>query len=222
MTRQVKRVAAESEKATQIYQVQILLSGSEPPIWRRLQVPATASLGWFHAVLQVAMGWTNSHLHQFICGEHTYADPRPELGGYGGGPPVRNENKFTLKDVLKEVHDDLVYEYDFGDSWEHIVTLEKILPADAPTPVTPLCLAGSRACPPENCGGIWGYVELLKALKNRKHPEHRSMKEWLGRTFDSECFELTTTNTWLRKLKWPRVTESQLRRILMARDGYHE
>lgn len=180
MIMQVKPVSNGSEKTAHIYQVQILLSGSQQPIWRRLQVPATANLGWFHAVLQVAVGWTNSHLHQFICGEHTYADPRAELDEYEGDPPVLDEGKFALKDVLKDVHEGLVYEYDFGDSWEHIVTLEKILPAGASTSVAVQCLAGSRACPPEDCGGIGGYMELLKALRNKKHPEHKSMKEWLG------------------------------------------
>jgi hypothetical protein len=219
---QAKSVSVRREKATPIYQMQILLNGTQPSIWRRLQVPADASLGWFHAVLQVAMGWTNSHLHQFICGEHMYADPKAQLDRYEGDPPVLNENKFTLAELLKDIHHGLIYEYDFGDSWEHTVTVEKILPADASTSAIAVCLAGSRACPPEDCGGIGGYMELLKALKNKKHPEHRSMKEWLGRPFDPEFFAIATTNDWLRKLKWPRVTESQLRRVLMARDGYHE
>ena len=170
----------------------------------------------------MAIGWTNSHLHQFICGERMYADPRAGFDEYEGDPPVRDEKKFTVAELLTDVHQGLVYEYDFGDSWEHLVTVEKILPADASTVASAFCLAGSRACPPEDCGGIGGYMELLKALKNKKHPEHRSMKEWLGRPFDPEFFDLATTNDWLRKLKWPRVTESQLRRVLMARDGYHE
>lgn len=221
MIMQVRPVSNGSEKTAQVYQVQILLSGSHPPICRRLQVPATANLGWFHAVLQVAMGWTNSHQHQFICGERMYSDPRAALDQYEGDPPVLNENKFMLKDALKDVHEGLVYEYDFGDSWEHVVTLEQILPADASTPASPVCVAGSGACPPEDCGGIGGYMELLNALKNKKHPEHMSMKNWLGRPFDPEFFDVATTNTWLRKLKWPRVPESQLRSLLMAREGYH-
>ena len=127
-----------------------------------------------------------------------------------------------MTELLTDIREGLVYEYDFGDSWEHIVTVEKILPVEASTSATAVCLAGSRACPPEDCGGIWGYEELLKALKNKKHPEHRSMKEWLGRPFDPEFFDVAKINNWLRKLKWPRVTESQLRKVLMARDGYHE
>jgi len=220
MIMQVKPVSERGERAASTYQLQVLLNGTQPPIWRRLQVPGNANLSWFHAVLQVAMGWTNSHLHQFICREHMYADPRAESEQFEGDPPVLDESKFTMTELLHDVHEGLVYEYDFGDSWEHIVTVEKILPADASTSATAVCLAGSRACPPEDCGGIGGYLELLRALKNRKHPEHKSMKEWLGRPFDPETFDVAKANLWLRHLKWPRVTEGQLRKILMTRDGY--
>jgi pRiA4b ORF-3-like protein len=206
---------------TQAYQIQVFLGATQPLIWRRLQVQGNANLGWLHAVLQVAMGWTNSHLHQFICGEHVYADPSPQLEQYGGDPPVLDERKATLSEVAPGIRDVLVYEYDFGDSWEHMVIVEKILNAPPSLATTALCLAGARACPPEDCGGAGGYEELLKALKIRKHPEHKSMKEWLGRPFNAEVFDLAKTNTWLRKLKWPRVTEGQLRKVLMARDGYH-
>ncbi len=222
MITQIKPASKRTRKAAATYQLQVLLTGSEPPIWRRLQVPVTANLSWFHAVLQVAMGWTNSHLHQFICGEHIYSDPTGELEQCAGDPPVLDENKFTLAELLNDVHEGLVYNYDFGDSWEHIVTVEKIVPAEASMPAIAVCLAGSRACPPEDCGGIGGYMELLKSLKNKKHPEHRRIKEWLGRPFDPEFFDEARTNHWLRKLKWPRVTESQLRQILITRDGYHE
>jgi hypothetical protein len=214
--------AASAGRANASYQLEVVLNGSQPCIWRRLQVPSSASLGWLHAVLQVAMGWTNSHLHQFICGEHMYADPSAQLDQYEGDPPVLDETKATLADVVGHINQGLVYEYDFGDSWEHIVTVEKILPGDASTKTAAVCVAGERACPPEDCGGLGGYAELLRALKNRKHPEHKSMKEWLGRPFDPELFEVAKTNTWLRKLKWPRVTEGQLRKVLMARDAYHE
>ena len=222
MILQVKPVSGRGKNATSSYQLQVLLNGTQPPIWRRLQVPGNANLCWLHAVLQVTMGWTNSHLHQFISEEHIYADPSAELDQFEGDPPVLDESRFTVIELLTDIHEGLVYDYDFGDSWEHIVTVEKILPGDASTSETAVCLAGSRACPPEDCGGIGGYMELLKALKNKKHPEHRSMKEWLGRPFDPEFFDIATTNDWLRKLKWPRVTESQLRKVLMARDGYHE
>jgi hypothetical protein len=205
-----------------IYQFQIVLLATEPPIWRRLQVPGDANLGWLHAVIQVAMGWTNSHLHQFRIGGEYYSDPRHHFAEFEGDPEILDERRFTFQQLAQTPHDSLTYEYDFGDSWQHLITVEKILPPNSGTRRTAVCLDGARTCPPEDCGGGWGYAELLKALANRKHPEHKTMKEWLGRPFDAEAFEVAKINTWLGKLKWPRVTEAQLRKVLMARDGCHE
>jgi len=202
------------------YHLKIVLMDSNPPIWRRLQVPANANLGWLHAVLQLAMGWTNSHLHQFNVGGRCYSDPRQLSAEYQDEPEVLDESKSTLRQVVPDEGAQFGYEYDFGDSWTHAISVEKILPPDPPLATFALCLAGARACPPEDCGGVWGYADLLKILKNRKHPEHKSMKEWIGGSFDAECFEITQTNRWLRKLKWPRVTEAQLRNVLLARHGY--
>ena len=114
------------------------------------------------------------------------------------------------------------YEYDFGDSWIHEITVERISPPDAAAGTRALCLGGARACPPEDCGGVWGYANLLKALKNRKHPEHKAVKEWIGSSWDAEAFDSAKVNHWLRKLKWRRVKEAQLRKVLMGRDGYNE
>jgi hypothetical protein len=116
----------------------------------------------------------------------------------------------------------LGYEYDFGDSWNHQITVEKILTPDPAAATVALCLDGARACPPEDCGGPWGYDNLLKILRNPKHEEHESMKEWLGHPLDPEAFDAEKVNTCLRKLKWPRTTEGQLRKVLMARDNYAE
>lgn len=205
-----------------IYNLKVVLLGSKPPIWRRLQVPGDASLGWLHAVLQVAVGWTNSHLHQFKLGETCYSDTRHYSAEFEGDTEILEEHKFTLRQIAPREQDALGYEYDFGDSWEHEITVDKILPHDAAASTTAVCLDGARACPPEDCGGVWGYANFLKILKNHKHPEHESMKEWLGRPFDAEAFDVVKTNLWLQKLKWPRVTEAQLRKILMGRDDYHE
>ena len=205
-----------------IYQLKIILIGTKPPVWRRLQVPGNANLGWLHAVLQVAVGWTNSHLHQFKVGGAFYSDPRHHFAEYEGDPEILDESKFTLQELAPRAKDSFGYEYDFGDSWEHEITVEKILTPDAKAATAALCLDGARACPPEDCGGIWGYANLLKILKDRKPPEHKDMKEWVGGSFNSEAFDVAKTNLWLRKLKWPRVTEAQLRQVLMARDGYHE
>ncbi len=211
--------AAVLQRRSTIYEVKVFLVGTQPCIWRRLRVPGNTNLNWLHSVIQVAMGWTNSHLHQFICGEHAYADLTMEWEQYGGDPPLRDENHITLAEVAPRRSNAISYEYDFGDSWEHLVLVENVLPAGPEPFKTAHCLAGERACPPEDCGGIAGYEEFLKALKRRSHPEHKRMKEWIGGSFDAEAFDLEKTNLWLRKLNWPRVTEAQLRKVLMARDG---
>lgn len=205
-----------------IYQLKVVLLGSKPPVWRRVQVPGDARLDWLHAVLQVSIGWTNSHLHQFKVGGDCYSDTRHHFSEFEGDPQILEERKFTLRQIAPREQDAFAYEYDFGDSWEHEITVDKILPPDAAAFTTAHCLDGARACPPEDCGGIWGYDNLLKILKNRKHPEHKSKKEWLGRAFDAEAFDVGKTNLWLRKLKWPRATEAQLRKVLMGRDDYKE
>ncbi len=205
-----------------ICQLKVVLLDSEPPVWRRIQVPGDASLDWLHAVLQVAIGWTNSHLHQFRVGEDCYSDTRHHFAEFEDDPEILEERKFTLRQIAPREQDAFGYEYDFGDSWEHQITVEKILPPDAAASTTALCLDGARACPPEDCGGVWGYDNLLKILKNRKHPEYKTMKAWLGLAFDAEAFDVRKTNLWLRKLKWPRVTEAQLRKVLMGRDDYRE
>lgn len=205
-----------------IYQLKVVLLGSEPPVWRRIQVPGDARLDWLHAALQVAIGWTNSHLHALQVGEDRYSDTRHHFAEYEGDPEILEEREFTLRQIAPCEQDAFGYEYDFGDSWDHEITVEKILPSDAAAATTALCLDGARACPPEDCGGVWGYDNLLKILKNRKHPEHKSMKEWVGRAFDAAAFDVGKINLWLRKLKWPHVTEAQLRKVLMGRDDYHE
>ena len=205
-----------------LYSLKVVLNETKPVIWRRLQVPANATLGWLHAVLQVAMGWTNSHLHQFRVGELLYSDLRHNSPEFEGDPEILDENKTTLQQVAPQQKDVLGYEYDFGDSWNHQLTVEKILTPDPAAATVALCLGGARACPPEDCGGPWGYENLLKILRNPKHEEHESMKEWLGRPLEPEAFDVEKANTCLRKLKWPRTTDGQLRKVLMARDDYDE
>jgi len=219
MIANLEPVAAKSAAPT--YQLRIVLLGAEPSIWRTLEVPGQASLGWLHAVLQTAMGWTNSHLHHFLTADGRYSDPRLNEDTGFGGQPDRDEGKATLLQIAPKAGAHFGYEYDFGDSWGHEITVLKILPASGGTAAR--CLDGAGACPPEDCGGIYGYVEMLKALKNPKHPEHKSMKEWLGgRAIDPKSFDLAKINFWLGKLKWPRVTEIQLRKVLMGRDNYTE
>lgn len=204
------------------YHLKVTLVGTKPAIWRRLQVPGNANFGWLHAVLQVAMGWTNSHLHHFMTSDARYSDPRNNEDMGFGETADQDESKATLAQVVPLQGTEFLYEYDFGDSWEHLIIVEKILPSDPASAGKALCLSGARACPPEDCGGVWGYGDLLKIIKNPNHEDHSSMFEWLGGEFDPKALDLESVNSHLRKLQWPRVTESQLREVLMARDGYHE
>ena len=201
-----------------MYQLKITLSGTQPLIWRRLLVRGDMSLGLLHCVLQVAMGWTNSHLHQFIIGEERFTDPRLGADAFGEGEADRNENIATLMEIVPQAQACFGYEYDFGDSWEHLLEVEEIHPPGPAPKYLAQCLDGKRACPQDDCGGIWGYAEFLKAIKNPKHPEHKNMREWIGGHFDPEEFRLEHINRCLRLLKWPRTTVNQLAGVLMTRD----
>lgn len=174
-----------------IYQLKVTLQGSKPPIWRRLLVPSSITLSKLHDVLQIAMGWTDSHLHQFIAAGHFYGQPDPEFD-----VEVIDERTIRLDQLLKKPKDSITYEYDFGDSWEHKIALEKVLPFD-PETTLPTCIEGTRACPPEDVGGIGGYAEFLQAIGDSSHPEHEQYVEWLGEAFDPEYFDVNTINELL-------------------------
>ncbi|MES2572601.1 MAG: plasmid pRiA4b ORF-3 family protein [Verrucomicrobiota bacterium] len=200
-------------------QLHIELQGVKPAIWRRLLVPADANLGWLHAVIQTAMGWTNSHLHQYYAGDKLISDPTFALKVFEDDPPVLDEGKVRIDEVLNAPGQKLMYEYDFGDSWGHVITLEAVSQPGLAIEKKAVCIDGAQAAPPEDCGGVPGYEQLLNVLKNKKHPEHKAMKQWLGGPFDPESFSLRKTNPWLAKLRWPRVTQAALRKVLMARDA---
>ncbi len=177
-----------------VYQLKIILKGINPPIWRRIQVNNHITLYDLHEIIQVVMGWFDSHLHQFIVHGEYYGIPDPIMDY-----DVKNEEEVKLNQVVSKAKDKFIYEYDFGDSWVHEILLEKVLQPEAGVQY-PVCLNGKRACPPEDCGGIWGYTELLKAIQNPAHPEHNNMLEWLGYDFDPEEFDLDEVNRKLRKI----------------------
>ncbi|MGA2542347.1 MAG: plasmid pRiA4b ORF-3 family protein [Verrucomicrobiota bacterium] len=181
-----------------LYQLKITLKWFKPPIWRRVMVRADMPLDRLHWLIQMVMGWTNSHLHQFAAGRTFYGQPDPESADMGY--ETLNEKRHTVADLAPAVKKKFIYEYDFGDGWEHEVKLEKILPADAAFK-HPVCLGGERACPPEDCGGMGGYCNLLEILADPKHPEHEDMKEWIGGEWDAESFDLDEVNAALQRLK---------------------
>ena len=182
------------KQSDRIYQLKVTLNGSEPPIWRRIQVNSSITLHKLHQILQVVMGWFDSHLHQFIVRGEYYGIPDPDFG-----PKVKSEKRVKLNQIVTRKGSKFIYEYDFGDSWEHTIVLEKILEPEAGVHY-PICLEGERACPPEDCGGIWGYYHLLEAIQDPNHPEHEEMLEWLGDDFDPEEFDVDAVNEELKRI----------------------
>lgn len=210
----------ESKTKANSYHLKIVLEGIRPPIWRRLQVPGDANLGWLDAAIQVAMGWTNSHLHAFQIGDSQYSDPSFQLQEFEEDPPVFDEKKTLLQQIAPSEGNVFMYQYDFGDSWFHRIEVEKILPHDPKRAKIARCLDGGRACPPEDCGSVPGYMDLLKIINDPGHVEYKNMMEWLGGTYDPEAFSTQWINSCLLKLKWPHCTVNDLAKVLMTRDGY--
>jgi len=176
-----------------IYQLKVSLKGFRPLVWRQFRIVSTDNLEDLHIALQIVMGWTNSHIHEFVMGWDRYGMPDEEFRS-----DVLDEADFRLDQVLKQEKDKLLYIYDFGDSWEHDVVLEKIVPFE-PGIALPVCLKGSRACPPEDVGGLPGYEMFLEAITDPSHPECEEMLEWIGDDFDPEHFDLAETNDLLRE-----------------------
>ncbi|NJL46369.1 MAG: plasmid pRiA4b ORF-3 family protein [Leptolyngbyaceae cyanobacterium SM2_5_2] len=188
---------APRKQAQSVYQLKITIRDIRPPIWRRVQVRSDVTLGHLHWVIQHAMGWTNSHLHSFTIRDIDYGQPMPDLGFDELG--LRDEQKVKLSKVIAGEGFKFSYLYDFGDSWEHEILVEKVLPAD-PEASYPVCIKAKRACPPEDCGGVWGYQNFLDAIRSVDHPEHEEMLEWVGGSFDPEDAELDEVNHLLKTI----------------------
>lgn len=185
------RVAGEPSEEDPILQVKISLLGvSEPPVWRGLLLPAHIRLDRLHGVIQAAMGWEDYHMHVFADGARRYGLADRELGH-------EDERKVTLGQLLKRARERIRYTYDLGDDWEHEILLEGVRTAE-PDVRYPVCVAGKGACPPEDCGGVWGYQDLRDALADPAHERHEEMLEWLGlRTaaeFDPARFDVEEVN----------------------------
>ena len=192
----------------EIYQMKMSLLDTRPPVWRRLLVPAGLTLEVLHDVLQLAMGWYDSHLHELRVGQQRFGKPGPddELMGL---PAVVNESTAHLFKVLGKTGAKAIYTYDFGDSWEHSIVVEKVLPSEAGV-AYPICVGGKLHCPPEDCGGIPGYYDLLDAISDPAHKEHDDTLDWLGGGFDPDAFSLDDVNQRLRPLQrwWARSAKT--------------
>jgi hypothetical protein len=184
-----------------IFQLKITLEDIRPPIWRRVLVASTMKLDELHSVIQAVMPWLNCHLHSFEkSGEASYMPLMPEDAFFGFGTPAKDEAKFKISQVLTHEKGWIRYTYDMGDSWQHKIVLEKILAPD-PKLKYPICVKGKRACPPEDCGGAWSYMELLEILSDPSHPSYPEMMEYYGESIDAEAFDLAEINESLSNYK---------------------
>ncbi len=197
---QPAKLPAKRKKAAgpaPVYQLKVSLRGAKPPIWRRLLVPADISLARLHVTIGAAFDWHGGHMHVFetVYGDFGRADR--ELGH-------RADGSVTLEQVAPEVRAKFRYTYDFGDDWVHDIVVEKVLDPD-PSTAYPRCTGGKRAAPPDDCGGIWGYEELVEVLADPAHPEHEKRLEWLGLTaasrFAPDAFDMEAVNRRLGALR---------------------
>ena len=194
------KLAAKRKKAAgpaPVYQLKVSLRGTKPPIWRRLLVPADISLARLHATLLAAFGWHGGHMHVFETAYGDFGHANRELGH-------RADGAVTLEQVAPQARDKIRYTYDFGDDWVHDIVVEKVLDPD-PSTAYPRCTGGKRAAPPDDCGGVWGYEELVEVLADPAHPEHEERLEWLGLAdagqFVPDAFDVEAVNYRLGALR---------------------
>jgi hypothetical protein len=190
------RSVQESQQA--VYQLKVVLLETDPQIWRRFVVPSSVTLHRLHLILQDVVGWTNSHLYRFQVGTKEYAEPDPD--NEFNELDFKNSRRTQLGRLVTKKGSTFLYEYDFGDSWLHELVVEDIL-EHKPGIRYPACLAGERACPPEDCGGIYGYAELLEVMNDPEHEEYPDTMTWLGGRFDPEAFDLKAVNNKLRSMR---------------------
>jgi len=174
--------APKTSVSNDVLGLKVTLRGLRPPVWRRLLVPSTMTLGDLHTAIQAAMGWEDCHLHAFGIHGEQYGD-RSTLDD------VADENRMTLGHLKRSGAVRFTYTYDFGDGWEHRIEIEKSAPA-VEGRAYPVCIAGKRSCPPEDCGGVGGYDEMLAILADPGHPSHADYVERFGEDFDPDRFDI--------------------------------
>ena len=188
----------------QHYQLKITLQGAKPPIWRRVIIPADYTFEELHLVIQESMGWMDMHLYSFECGNFIIEDLELNEELFGGDLFAPSHEKLDASEtmvgqLLIEEGDKCLYTYDFGDEWKHKIVLEKILEPDEERQL-PVCLKGKRACPPEDCGGIYGYEDMLAKLAGPDDEDKAELLEWLGEEFEPEKFDIDLVNANLKDL----------------------
>lgn len=180
-----------------VYQLRIGLQHIEPLIWRRILVPDTVKLAKLDRIVQAAMGWTNSHLHEWLIDQRRYGIPDDDWDS----DDLLDERKFTVGAVLGEKVQSFAYSYDFGDGWEHRIAVEERQPVREGRNDWQMCLAGENACPPEDVGGPPGYMEFVEAMLNPQHEQHADYWRWWGGPFDPRGFSINAANMAIRKLR---------------------
>ncbi len=189
-----------SAKAPEILQIKLTLLDVEPAVWRRVLVPESYSLNRLHDVIQAAMLWLDYHLHEFEIGDRRYADLQGE-GDDAFGERLYSDRNLRLRDLVARGVDRFSYAYDFGDDWRMTVAIEKTVPAKTGV-AYPMLVGGARAAPPEDCGGPFGYMELIAALADEGHPDHEEMVEWWGDGgLDPEDMQSRRIETALRRVR---------------------
>ncbi|MGN9841097.1 plasmid pRiA4b ORF-3 family protein [Nonomuraea sp. H19] len=195
----VRRSLGEAGPGEPVYELKVtLLDTDEPVVWRRLRVSAGISLARLHRILAVAMGWADYHLHLFTVGGQLYGRPSREWD-----LDVLDETATTLAEVAGGDGARISWEYDLGDSWEHEIVIERAMTAEDGVRY-PAVVAGEGACPPEDCGGTWGYREFRAALADPRHEEHEHLVRWAGLAgaaeFDPEAFDLEAVRRAVLKI----------------------
>jgi len=192
----------KNQNKTMVFRVSLL--DIEPEIWREIEVPATYSFWDLHVSIQDAMGWLDCHLHVFRISDPKTAKTE-EIGipddEFSDSPSIWPGWEATIADYFINPGDQAFYEYDFGDGWQHQIRLDRIADRSDGT-AYPRCLDGARACPPEDCGGVWGYEQLLKIIGDPKHEEYKNMMEWLDGMFDPESFNPDSVEFDNPKERW--------------------
>ena len=178
------------------YRLRVTLDEIEPAIWRRILVPQDMVLPRLHDVLQLVMGWQDYHLHEFTLGDVCFGEPDEENEIH----PI-DYRAIRLNQLAPHRGSSFGYHYDFGDSWRHTIVVEELMRAEQVTDRLPLCEAGGRACPREDCGGPHGYSELLAALRDPLHPEHADYRTWAGPRWNPENFDVDGVNRRLSRFR---------------------
>ena len=185
---------------SKILELDITLQNSNPKIWRRVLVPADLNFRELHYVIQFSMGWTNSHLHQFIVGQYDRCigilleDDFDDVD-------MEDGREVNISELLEKRKDKIKYEYDFGDSWEHLVEVKNVHKIEAGK-YYPVVIGGAMACPPEDCGGVWGYADLVATMKKKGTVVYEEMLAWLGEDFDPAKFSMEEINkTFFKNFK---------------------